>query len=202
VFERVTVHASDLEASERFYATVLPTLGFAESWMEFEVAAANDERSVTHGLHIGFVSPSRELVQRFWQTGVDAGYPDDGAPGPRPEYGPEYYGGFLLDPDGNSAEAVHNDSLRQGGAIDHLWIRVTDVRAARAFYEQLGPHAGFHLQTDMPERAQFLDDDGSGSFSVVAGEPTRNVSMAFREARPGYAGGRLDPDGNRVELVS
>jgi hypothetical protein len=41
----------------------------------------------------------------FWQAGVDAGHRDDGAPGPRPEY----YGGFLLDPDGNNVEAVNHN---------------------------------------------------------------------------------------------
>jgi catechol 2,3-dioxygenase-like lactoylglutathione lyase family enzyme len=40
---------------------------------------------------------------------------DDGAPGPRPQYGGDYYGAFLLDPDGNSAEAVHHGSLREHG---------------------------------------------------------------------------------------
>jgi catechol 2,3-dioxygenase-like lactoylglutathione lyase family enzyme len=202
VFERVTVRASDPEASERFYSTVLPTLGFEDSWMEFAVAAAADDDSVTRGLHIGFVAPSREHVHRFWQAGVDAGYRDDGEPGPRPEYGDEYYGGFLLDPDGNSAEAVHNDSLRQGGVVDHLWIRVADVAASKRYYEALASNAGFHLQTDMPLRAQFLADNGSGSFSVLAGERTRNLEMAFRARRPGQPEvGELDPDGNRVELL-
>ena len=51
-------------------------------------------------------------MDAFWQAGIEAGYRDDGAPGPRAVYGPDYYGGFLLDPDGNSAEAVHTE--RQG----------------------------------------------------------------------------------------
>jgi hypothetical protein len=42
----------------------------------------------------------RAQVDAFWQAGVDAGYRDDGEPGPRTQYGPSYYGGFLLDPDG------------------------------------------------------------------------------------------------------
>ena len=62
----------------------------------------------TRGLHIGFSAPTREHVDAFWQAGVDAGYRDDGAPGPRPEYGPTTTARFLLDPDGNSAEAVHH----------------------------------------------------------------------------------------------
>jgi hypothetical protein len=62
---------------------------------------------VTRGLHVGFRAPSREAVDAFWQAGIDTGYRDVGAPGRRTVYGPDYYGGFLLDPDGNSAEAVH-----------------------------------------------------------------------------------------------
>src|SRR5919201_745425 len=202
MFERVTVRASDPAASERFYATVLPILGFEGSWMDFAVAAAADDRSVTRGLHIGFVAPSREHVHEFWRAGVDAGYRDDGEPGPRPQYGDEYYGGFLLDPDGNSAEAVHNDSLREGGAVDHLWIRVGDVPASKRYYESLAPYAGFRLQADMPQRAQFLSETGSGSFSVLLGEPTQNLEMAFQAVKSGYTGGELDPDGNRVELLT
>lgn len=199
MFERVTIRASDPAASQRFYRTVLRALGFEDSWMDFAIAAAADDRSATSRLHIGFVAASREHVHRFWRAGVDAGYPDDGKPGPRPEYGDEYYGGFLLDPDGNSAEAVHNDSLREGGAVDHLWIRVADVAASKRYYEVLAPFAGFRLQADLPQRAQFLGD--TGSFSVVLGEPTKNLEMAFRAVRPGYPGGGLDPDGNRVELL-
>jgi hypothetical protein len=60
---------------------------------------------VTRGLHVGFRAPSREAVDAFWQAGIDAGYRDDGAPGPRPVCGPDHHGG-LLDPDGNCAEAV------------------------------------------------------------------------------------------------
>ena len=199
MFERLTLHASEREASERFYATVLPMLEL-DGFMELVIAAAAGDESVTRGLHIGFVAPTREHVHAFWQAGIDAGYRDDGEPGPRPEYGDDYYGGFLLDPDGNSAEAVHNDSLREGGAIDHLWVRVADVAAAKRFYEVLAPYAGFRLQADMPQRAQFIGQ--TASFSLVAGEPTRNLDWAFREHEPGYAGGSRDPDGNRVELIA
>src|ERR687888_143889 len=106
-----------------------------------------------------------ELFDAFWRAGAEAGYRDDGAPGPRPEYGPTYYGGFLLDPDGNSAEAVHHDTLRRGGNVDHLWIRVADVAASKRFYATVAPHAGLRLGTDVPARASFRG--ASGSFSVL-----------------------------------
>jgi catechol 2,3-dioxygenase-like lactoylglutathione lyase family enzyme len=197
VFARVGVRASDIEASERFYATVLDTLGIDRS--DFQLLAADSEHPVTRGLHIGFVAPSRAHVNEFWRVGTAAGYRDDGEPGPRPEYGDDYYGGFLLDPDGNSAEAVHLDDPREGGAVDHLWIRVADLAASKSFYERLGADAGFNLNADMPQRAQFLGD--SGSFSVLLGDRlTENLELAFRSTS-GHSSEQRDPDGNRVELI-
>jgi catechol 2,3-dioxygenase-like lactoylglutathione lyase family enzyme len=227
MFERVTIRASEREASERFYDTVLGALGIGRTaaeeaftaWEDFVVAPASAGRPATRRLHIGFVAPSREHADAFWQAGIDAGHRDDGAPGPRPVYGPDYYGAFLLDPDGNSAEAVHHGSLRAGGIVDHLWIRVADVAASRRFYATIGPHAGFHIRTDLPERVQLKGE--TGSFSVVAGdELTEHAHLtfgadgdgaveAFRRAATaaGYReadgdGARvLDPDGHVVELV-
>jgi catechol 2,3-dioxygenase-like lactoylglutathione lyase family enzyme len=51
-------------------------------------------------------APSRDAVQRFHAAGLAAGGRDNGAPGPRPDYGASYYAAFLLDPDGHNIEAV------------------------------------------------------------------------------------------------
>jgi catechol 2,3-dioxygenase-like lactoylglutathione lyase family enzyme len=201
MFGRVTIHAGDLEGSRRFYDTVLAALEMAPTadgsdiveWHDFALDRADG--NVTTGLHVGFVAPSREHVDAFWRAGVEAGYRDDGDPGPRPKYRDDYYGAFLLDCDGNSAEAVHHGALRRGGAIDHLWIRVADVAAARAFYAALAPDADMRLVADLPERATFAGT--SGSFSLVAGEPTRNLALVL-PARRGVAS--ADPDGNSVAL--
>jgi catechol 2,3-dioxygenase-like lactoylglutathione lyase family enzyme len=238
VFDHVTIRVSDREASERFYDTVLPTIGleqthsdahFAE-WDAFSLAATTAEKPVTRRLHIGFFAPSRAHVDEFWRVGTEAGYRDDGAPGPRPQYSESYYGAFLLDPDGNSAEAVHHDTKRRAGQIDHLWIRVRDVEAAKRFYATVAPHTGFRAGRDLGERAHFL---GAGaSFAVVRGEPAENVHLAFPASdnatvdafhraaleagyenngapgeRPVYHDGYygafvLDPDGNNVEVVN
>jgi catechol 2,3-dioxygenase-like lactoylglutathione lyase family enzyme len=194
MFHRVTLHASDRQASERFYETVLPTLGI-DSWSDFAVEQADG--AVTRGVHIGFVASSHAQVDAFWRAGTAAGYRDDGPPGPRPEYGESYYGGFVLDPDGNSAEGACHDSLRRGGAVDHVWIRVADLSASKRFYETLGPRAGFRLSKDIPGRAQFAGE--TGTFSVLPGPPTENLKMAFTTT--GEAAELVDPDGNLVELV-
>jgi catechol 2,3-dioxygenase-like lactoylglutathione lyase family enzyme len=238
VFDHVTIRASDRAESERFYDTVLRTLGtdkthagehYAE-WDDFSLAQASQDKPPTLRLHIGFVAPSRSDVDAFWHAGVAAGYRDDGPPGPRPQYRDDYYGAFLLDPDGNSAEAVHHGAMRRGGTIDHLWIRVADVAAAKRFYETVAPHAGFRLGHDEPDRVQFVGE--SGSFSLVLDQPAEHVHMAFGTAddqmvrafhaaavaagyrdngKPGerpiyhpgyYAAFVLDPDGNNVEVVN
>jgi predicted lactoylglutathione lyase len=206
VFHRVTIHASDRAASEPFYDTVLATLGIAKTrsderraeWGDFALAESDADNPVTRRLHIGFVAPSRAEVDDFWRTGTAAGYPDDGAPGPRPQYSEDYYGAFLLDPDGNSAEGVHHGDLRRDGVVDHLWIRVADVAASKRFYEKIAPNAGFRLATDIPERGSFAGE--SGSFSVLSGATTDNLHMAFAGSED--AGPLSDPDGNAVEVVS
>src|SRR5581483_1860303 len=98
------------EASERFFDTVLAVLGIERThggdafteWNDFSLAAAGPERPVTRGLHVSFVAPSRAHVDEFWRVGTEAGYRSDGEPGERPQYSLDYYGAFLLDPDGNS----------------------------------------------------------------------------------------------------
>jgi catechol 2,3-dioxygenase-like lactoylglutathione lyase family enzyme len=238
VFDHVTVRVSDAQASLRFYDTVFAPIGkertddgsFVE-WDDWGIQQASAEHPVSRNLHVGFWVPSHDLVGAFWRAGVEAGYEDAGEPGPRPQYGDDYFGGFLRDPDGNSIEAVYlDDRPRTPGQIDHLWIRVADVAAARDFYGTLAPHLGVHPGTDEPERAQFRSD--TGTFSLVAGgQPTERVHLAFpapdhatvdafhaaalaaghadnggpgerAQYHPGYyAAFVLDPDGHNVEAV-
>ena len=117
MFDHVTMRASDPEASRRFYDLVFEVLEHPEpphaneefvEWGEFSLLPAGSGRP-TRRLHVGFVAPSREHVDRFWARLTEAGYRDDGAPGPRPQYRDDYYGGFVLDPDGNNVELVHHD---------------------------------------------------------------------------------------------
>jgi catechol 2,3-dioxygenase-like lactoylglutathione lyase family enzyme len=239
VFDHVTIRASDRSASEHFYETVLRAIGLEKThadewypeWNDFSLSQASDDNPATRRLHVAFVAPSRRLVDEFWRVGTEAAYRDDGAPGLRPRYADDYYGAFLLDPDGNSAEAVTFSKPREGdNLIDHLWIRVADVDASRRFYETIGPFAGIRLATVRPERVHFAG--ANRSFALVRGEPTQNVHLAFPAAdnatveefhsaataagyrdngppgeRPvyhvGYYGAYvLDPDGNNVEVVN
>ncbi len=60
------------------------------------------------GVHVCFAAENREQVDAFYAAALAAGGRDNGAPGPRPEYSPGYYGAFVLDPDGHNIEAVHH----------------------------------------------------------------------------------------------
>ena len=178
--DHVDIRVSDRDASQRFYETVLTVLGRTEhvddheyiDWGDFSIVS--DGMPVAKHLHIAFYAPSHELVDAFHRAGVEAGYADDGAPGPRPQYGEDYYGGFLRDPDGNSVEAVHTSRERKTGAIDHLWLRTRDVAAIRRFYVATGHELG----VDEPDHVQIVT--ATGSVSYVAGEPpTEHVHIAF-----------------------
>ena len=234
----MTTRVSDRDASRRFYETVLAPLGHAistagdhfDEWNDFGLAQARDDRPVTRRLHVAFVARSRADVDGFWHAGAEAGYASDGDPGLRPEYHADYYGAFLLDPDGNSAEAVYHGRPREGDTvIDHLWVRVRDVDASQRFYETIAPVLRLDVARRRPERFHVSARDRS--FALVLGEPSENVHMAFpaaddetvrefhraalaagyrdngppgeRRYHPGYYGAFVfDPDGNNIEAVN
>jgi catechol 2,3-dioxygenase-like lactoylglutathione lyase family enzyme len=235
----VTIRAADRPASQSFYTSLLDTLEIDASdsnaelvyWDDFAIVAADAQHPATRHLHTGFVAPSREHVDRFWRTGVQAGYVQDGPPGERPQYRPDYYGAFLRDPDGNSVEAVHHGDTRRGGNIDHLWIRVSDLAAAAAFYSTIARHTGLREGRRWDAGVQFrgawatfsLVSDGlpvTENLHVAFPAPDRETVESFHRAataagypsngapgeRPQYGAGYyaafvLDPDGTNVESV-
>ena len=122
VIDHMSIGVSDLRASRRFYLAALAPLGFAElgGWSEEarEVAfgpeglddfAISTNYPPTAGGHVAFAADSREQVDAFHAAALAAGGTDNGAPGPRAEYSPGYYGAFVLDPDGYNAEAVYHE---------------------------------------------------------------------------------------------
>jgi catechol 2,3-dioxygenase-like lactoylglutathione lyase family enzyme len=86
-----------------------------EPGLSIHVASANDDRppsgSVFSGcggtaVHVAFASDDRATVDAFYRAALAAGGFDNGAPELRPEYHPNYYSAFVLDPDGYNIEAV------------------------------------------------------------------------------------------------
>jgi catechol 2,3-dioxygenase-like lactoylglutathione lyase family enzyme len=230
VFDHVDIQVSDLAASRRFYVEALGEPTVEREWVEWgDFGMTERTDAVTRNLHVAFGVEDRAAVDAWWERMTAAGYRSDGEPGPRRIYGPTYYGAFVLDPDGNSVEAVHREGSRTG-EMDHLWLRTADVAAARQFYCTVAEVVGIRLRRDAPQAVQFTD--GAGSFSFVAGSrPTRNAHLAFGvpdfatvqafhaaalaagytdngapgerpHYHPGYYGAFVfDPDGNNVEAV-
>jgi len=117
--DHVGFAVADYKRSKAFYEKALAPLGL-KLLMEFSGAAAGFGRSdgdrpsffieahdepVRGRLHIALRAESRAQVDAFHAAGIQAGGTDNGAPGLR-WYHPDYYGGYVLDPDGNNIEAV------------------------------------------------------------------------------------------------
>lgn len=115
----ISIGARDIARARRFYDAALKPLGYSclssgndllgygaaepAFWVN---AAAHpvppDDRS---GLHICFAAPSRATVDAFHKAALKSGGKDNGKPGLRPDYGPNYYAAFAVDPDGYRIEA-------------------------------------------------------------------------------------------------
>jgi catechol 2,3-dioxygenase-like lactoylglutathione lyase family enzyme len=115
----VSIGARDIAHARRFYDAALKplgytclvsgedSLGYGAKAPEFWVNAAShpvppDDRS---GLHICFTAPDRAAVDGFHKAALKAGGRDNGKPGLRADYGPNYYAAFAIDPDGYRIEA-------------------------------------------------------------------------------------------------
>jgi len=189
VFDHVTIRVPDLEEARRFYGTALAVLGHGEpaadehffEWGDLSIAAARPDRPVTRRTHVALAARSTEQVDAFWRAATEAGFRDNGAPGPRPRYHEGYYGAFVLDPSGNNIEAV-NHGFETPNMIDHVFIRVADLDASRKFYETvLEPLGqGVWATGNEPGGDEWVGLGArGGSLWVSEGEPTENLHLAF-----------------------
>ena len=120
MLDHIGFAVADYTRSKAFYEKTLAPLGFT-LLMEFSKTAAGfgeDDggrpsffleaygEPVRGRLHIALKAESRTQVDAFHAAAIEAGATDNGAPGVRTVYHPDYYGGCVLDPDGNNIEAV------------------------------------------------------------------------------------------------
>ena len=116
MIDHAGLSVSDVARSKAFYHAALAPLGYAVL-MEFEQfagfgVAPKPDFWVGQGspnqprVHIAFRADSRAIVDAFHRAAVAAGGRDNGPPGLRPHYHDNYYGAFVLDPDGHNIEAV------------------------------------------------------------------------------------------------
>jgi catechol 2,3-dioxygenase-like lactoylglutathione lyase family enzyme len=124
MLDHVGFAVADAERSRRFYQRALEPLGITliMSVTPDQTEAGGtahgfgsdgkpyfwigDNERVGEGTHIAFTAESRAKVDEFYQAALAAGGRDNGAPGLRPQYHPNYYGAFVFDPDGTNIEAV------------------------------------------------------------------------------------------------
>jgi len=129
MIDHTGVIASNFQTSKDFYTRALAPIGYA---LLMEVTAAQTGSNDAAGfgvppkpdfwlasgtpnvppVHIAFRVASRALVDAFYAAALAAGGRDNGAPGLRPHYHPNYYGAFVLDPDGHNIEAVCHDAAQ------------------------------------------------------------------------------------------
>lgn len=123
MIDHTGIIASDFKQSKDFYFKALSAIGYS-LLMEFpasvtghtDVAGFGEPPKpdfwVSRGIpnnppvHVAFRVGSRSLVDAFYKAALEAGGRDNGPPGLRPHYHPDYYGAFVLDPDGHNIEAV------------------------------------------------------------------------------------------------
>jgi catechol 2,3-dioxygenase-like lactoylglutathione lyase family enzyme len=119
VVDHVSLRVRDLEASRHFYEAALAPLGFGvvsapEGGAAFGVEGADDfwilvGDTPSTNVHVAFAARDRAAVDAFYHAALETGGRDNGAPDLRPEYHADYCDDFMLEPDGNSVEAVHHD---------------------------------------------------------------------------------------------
>jgi catechol 2,3-dioxygenase-like lactoylglutathione lyase family enzyme len=123
MIDHIGVAVADMDRAKAFYVSALEPIGVG---VLMEVSAeetgaeahagfgANDKAffwigtglKPKGGTHVAFAVGTRAEVDAFYRAAIAAGGRDNGAPGLRPEYHPQYYGAFVFDPDGNNIEAV------------------------------------------------------------------------------------------------
>jgi catechol 2,3-dioxygenase-like lactoylglutathione lyase family enzyme len=122
MIDHVSLGVTDMARSKSFYDAVLQPLGISRHYeydggigygaspseVNFWIGAPLDagrKVQASGGTHVAFHAPNRKAVDDFFQAALKAGAKDDGKPGPRPIYHENYYGAFVLDPDGHKIEA-------------------------------------------------------------------------------------------------
>jgi len=125
MLHHVSLPVTDLEKSARLYDNALAALGYrrvcsGDGFVGYGVEDGNDQflisanpgaRSASAGFHLALAAPSHESVDRFHQVALAFGALNNGAPGLRRHYGPDYYAAFIIDLDGHRIEAVINREI-------------------------------------------------------------------------------------------
>jgi catechol 2,3-dioxygenase-like lactoylglutathione lyase family enzyme len=127
MLDHVTIGTSNLARAREFYDRAVKPLGIERLYADGQTAwgygAGNKaffwictRDAVITGVHVAFAAPDHATVDAFHAAALAAGGRDNGAPGLRPHYHADYYGAFVLDPDGHNIEVVCHHSADGGAA--------------------------------------------------------------------------------------
>ena len=116
IIDHIGFAISNTEASKAFYNQALKPLNIelvmeVEGWVGYGRDGKAEFWFGEHEykqlpMHIAFVADNRDQVDKFYEAAIAAGGKDNGKPGIREIYHPNYYGAFVIDPDGHNIEAV------------------------------------------------------------------------------------------------
>ncbi len=123
MLDHIGLSVADFERAKAFYQAALKPLGLGaimevtaeETGGDAHAGFGENDKAFfwigtgarpRGGTHVAFSAKTRAEVEAFYRAALAAGGRDNGAPGLRPEYHPNYYGAFVFDPDGNNVEAV------------------------------------------------------------------------------------------------
>ena len=132
MLDHMTFRVTDILLAKRFYSAVLSPLGYSlcfegnfgmniigfgypdsseaegkkiDVWF-VDGPSPYGGQATTSGCHLAWRANNRSQVDAFYSAAMEMGAKDNGAPGLRPHYHPNYYGAFVIDPEGNNIEAV------------------------------------------------------------------------------------------------
>jgi catechol 2,3-dioxygenase-like lactoylglutathione lyase family enzyme len=119
MIHHVSIGVRDIATTKAFYDAALARLGYSclrsrDTWLGYGEdrvvfsarLSANPLPSVpASGLHFCFVAPTRKSVAEFYQAALSTGGRDNGKPGVRTDYAPNYFAAYVIDPDGYHLEA-------------------------------------------------------------------------------------------------
>lgn len=126
MLHHISLGAVDIERAVRFYDAALKPLGYVRVWTDlrpgesgqavgYGPAGSGDKLAIKQvsgpipslpGFHVALTASSRASVAAFHAAALAAGGTDNGPPGLRPDYAPNYFAAFVVDPEGHRLEAV------------------------------------------------------------------------------------------------
>ena len=196
MFSHFTLGSNDLKRSQQFYEPVLLALGLSriETGIEdvLTMYSHPDQRhphlfvcspldglpaTWSNGFHLAFNAKTTDAVDAFYAAAMEHGGYDEGAPGLRKHYAPDYYAAYVRDPDGNKLQAVcytaGRSSDQAGEILSHITLGHQSLAREQKFYQGVLSSLGY---SEIPEEGDFE----SAGFGIDGYElPVTYIQPAF-----------------------